>query len=208
MTYGNLTGVIKSPISRPYWIDTDSSGRLVFNEQTSNSIAVMDPKIESLVEYSIPSRNPSWGDCGDVSNCGIAQVFDFAIDGDKIWFTEWVENNIGVVDTSVALPLDVELESDTILMKAGSSDTLNFSIHPKLEQDIPNVNLILSDAHSFLDVTSDSPEQFSLNSSDSKSIDVTISANNEAVPGSYKILLGAQTEYVSFSKFVTLTIEP
>jgi len=41
-TYGNQTGVIKSPISRPYWIETDEQGRLVFNEQTSNNISVMD----------------------------------------------------------------------------------------------------------------------------------------------------------------------
>ena len=38
-TYGNQTGIIKSPISRPYWIETnDESGRLVFNEQTANNI--------------------------------------------------------------------------------------------------------------------------------------------------------------------------
>ena len=43
-TYGNQTGIIKSPISRPYWIEADDQGRLVFNEQTSNNISVMDPK--------------------------------------------------------------------------------------------------------------------------------------------------------------------
>ena len=43
-TYGNQTGVIKSPISRPYWIENNDQGRLVFNEQTANNISVMDPK--------------------------------------------------------------------------------------------------------------------------------------------------------------------
>jgi len=42
-TYGNYTGEIKSPVSRPYWIETDSFGKLVFNEQGSNSIGVFDP---------------------------------------------------------------------------------------------------------------------------------------------------------------------
>ena len=62
-TYGNQTGIVKSPISRPYWIEADDQGRLVFNEQTSNNIAVMDPKSQSLVEYHVPSKNPNWGDC-------------------------------------------------------------------------------------------------------------------------------------------------
>ena len=34
-TYGNQTGIITSPISRPYWIENDNQGRLVFNEQTA-----------------------------------------------------------------------------------------------------------------------------------------------------------------------------
>ena len=62
-TYGNVTGIIKSPVSRPYWIDTDNLGNLVFNEQTSNQIAVFNVKNESLVEYMIPSKNPNWADC-------------------------------------------------------------------------------------------------------------------------------------------------
>ena len=47
--------------------------------------------------------NPNWGDCGEMQNCGLAQIFDFTVSGDKIWFTEWVENNIGVVDTKTTI---------------------------------------------------------------------------------------------------------
>jgi len=208
MTFGNFTGIIKSPISRPYWIDTDSLGRLIFNEQTSNSIAVMDLKTESFVEYSVPSRNPNWGDCGGIPNCGLAQIFDFAVSGDKIWFTEWVENNIGVVDTSVALPLSVELESDEILMKAGESRNLNYVINPQSEHAISGVSLVMSGTHDFLSLATSHPKSFQLDSDDPSSIDVTISASEKAVPGTYKVLLGAQTENVSISKFITLVIEP
>jgi len=134
-TYGNQTGIIKTPISRPYWIDTDDQGRLVFNEQTGNNIAVMDPKSQSLVEYQIPSKNPNWGDCDPgtgmmISDCGLAQVFDFTIHGEKIWFTEWVENNIGVVDTSIPLPLEIQLETSSLVMTSGDSQPLNFIVNP------------------------------------------------------------------------------
>jgi virginiamycin B lyase len=209
-TYGNSTGVIKTPISRPYWIETNELGQLVFNEQTANRLAVMDPKSESLVEYFVPSLNPNWGDCGELDNCGLAQIFGFAVDGDKIWFTEWVENNIGVVDTSIKLPLYIELESNIISLNAGQSRGLTFVISPQTSQDLSDVSLILSDSHEFLTVTSDSnfPSTFQLDFDAPRPITATISASENAFPGTYKILLGAQTEEVSVSKFLTVVIEP
>ncbi|MDX1533483.1 MAG: lyase, partial [Nitrosopumilaceae archaeon] len=57
-TYGNASGLIKSPVSRPYWADVDNSGRIVFNEQTANRLGFFDPVEQSLVEYLIPSKNP------------------------------------------------------------------------------------------------------------------------------------------------------
>lgn len=208
MTYGNSTGIIKTPISRPYWIDIDSSGRLVFNEQTSNAIAVLDLKSESLIEYSVPSKNSSWADCGDLTNCGIAQVFDFTIDGNKIWFTEWVENNIGVVDTSVELPLNIDLISNNISLNAGESTSLNYIITHQSGNSLSHVSLVLNDSQDFLNISSDSSNTFQLDPDDSKTITIDISASNEAVAGTYKVLLGAQTDDVTISKFVTLTILP
>jgi len=218
-TYGNATGVIKSPISRPYWIKIAPDGQLVFNEQTANAIAVLDPfneqtanniavldpKSESLVEYMIPSKNPAWGDCEPNSDCGVAQIFDFAIIKDKIWFTEWVENNIGVVDTSVPLPFTIDLESKDISLKPGESKNTSFMITS--QKDVSGISLILSDPNNFLNETSGVSTPFNLDST-SKSVDVVISASSDAVPGTYKVLLGAQIEDVSISKFVTVTILP
>jgi len=209
-TYGNYTGEIKSPVSRPYWIDMDSSGKLVFNEQGANRIGVFDPNNESLVEYSIPSKNPHWGDCGDVKNCGISQVFDFVIEGDKIWFTEWAENNLGVVDTTIPLPIAIHLDKDEILLHPGESTNLNFTISSTSENTQPSVSLILSDSSDFLDVqTNNSPIEIFLRDSDSfELINVSFYAHDELIPGEYKVLLGAETEQVSVSKFVTVVVEP
>ena len=44
-----------------------------------------------------------------LADCGVAQIFDFTVDGEKIWFTEWVENNIGVVDTSMSITFEIQL---------------------------------------------------------------------------------------------------
>lgn len=208
-TYGNSSGVIKTPISRPYWIDTNDFGQLVFNEQTANRLAVMDPKTESLIEYFVPSMNPNWGDCGEMENCGLAQIFDFAVHGDKIWFTEWVENNIGVVDTSIGLPLDVELESNLISLKAGQAKGVNFVVSPKSSQDLPEVSLIFSGSHEFLNLAMDSavPKTFQLDFDAPRPNSVLILASEDAIPGTYKVLIGAQTDEISVSKFVTVIIE-
>ena len=209
VTYGNSSGIIKTPISRPYWVETNDLGQIVFNEQTANRLAVMDPKSESLVEYFVPSMNPNWGDCGEMENCGLAQIFDFTVDGDKIWFTEWVENNIGVVDTSIGLPLDIELDSKLISLKAGQSREITFVVSPQTSQDLFDVSLILSDTHEFLDVATDSniPQTFQLDFDAPRPIITTISASDDALPGTYKALLGAQTDEISVSKFITIVIE-
>jgi hypothetical protein len=43
--------------------------------------------------------------------------------------------------------------------------------------------------------------------SDSETITVTLSSDDEIIPGKYKVLLGVETEQVSVTKFVTVIIE-
>jgi len=208
-TYGNYSGIIKTPISRPYWVEAGDSGKIIFNEQTANRLGVMDTKSEKLTEYVIPSMNPNWGDCGDMENCGLAQVFDFAVNKDKIWFTEWVENNIGVVDTSIPLPLDVELQSNVVNLKAGESKKVSFVVSPQTSQDLSNVSLILESSQGFLNITPDSsvPKVFQLDFDAPRPISAMLSASDLATPGEYKLLLGAGTKDVYVSKFLTVVIE-
>jgi len=143
-----------------------------------------------------------------LDNCGLAQIFDFAIDGEKIWFTEWVENNIGVVDTSVPLPIEIQLESDTLTLALGDTQDLNFVVYPKSQKDM-DVSLVLSATHEFLNVNlvDDTPETFQLDFDGPRPIHTTISASDDAVPGTYKILLGVQSSDIAISKYVTVTIE-
>jgi virginiamycin B lyase len=212
-TYGNQTGVVKTPISRPYWIESDDQGRIIFNEQTANNISVMDPRSQSLVEYHIPSKNPNWGDCDPgtgmmLADCGVAQIFDFTVDGDKIWFTEWVENNIGVVDTSIPLPFEIQLDSDELFLTSGSSQSFNYVVSPKPYYEVLGASLILSPTHEFLNVDLvDSSKSFQLVPGSPVSVHTIISASEDAVPGTYKLLLGAQSPDIAISQYVTVTIE-
>ena len=207
--YGNSTGLIKNPISRPYWIE-HSDENLVMNEQTANRIAVFNPSSETLVEYNIPSRNPNWSDCEGIDNCGLAQVFDFAIDGKKIWFTEWVENNIGVVDISTPLPFSIDIDKKYIVLEKGQTAEVILTANAEgsyvLSDKLISVNLSSASAAMFSDILINSElDQFVLNDG-GKTIPIQITAGEYATLGTYKVLLGLYDDEVTISQFINVKI--
>lgn len=207
-TYGNYSGLIKTPVTRPYWIELDQNERIVFNEQTANRIGIFDPDTNSLIEYLIPSKNPNWADCGEVSDCGLAQIFGFTIHNEKIWFTEWVENNIGVLDTSITLPFEVNLESENIVLKKGEQTQLNVNFIP-ISKNIQDISLVSTSTAAFDDLSvKSSVESIHLDSNEPITILIQVSASETALSGTYKVLIGGQTEDVTISKYLTLKVEP
>ena len=205
--YGNSTGIIKTPISRPYWTETDMNGNLIFNEQTSNQLAVFDIDNERLIEYMVPSKNPNWADCEDKSksDCGVAQIFGFDVIGDKIWFTEWAENKIGVVDTAKPLPFTVNTNVESINIKKGETETISLSINPS-SSNIEDINF--NSAHTASAVTKSSDLLISHDFNNSNEIIVSITASQIALSGDYKLLLGVFNSEVNVSKYVDVIIEP
>ena len=207
--YGNSTGLIKTPISRPYWIE-HSDGNLVMNEQTGNRIAVFNPSSETLVEYNIPSRNPNWADCEGIDNCGVSQVFDFAIDGKKIWFTEWVENNIGVVDTSIPLDFSISIDKTNITLEKGQAVEVTLTANPEgnyaLSDKLISVNLSSSSASMFSDILINAESnQFILNDGEN-TIPIQITAGKYALSDTHKVLLGLYDGEVTISQFINVKI--
>jgi len=207
-SYGNSSGIVKTPVSRPYWAIFDEDGKLIFNEQTANRIGIFDPVKESLIEYIVPSNNPNWADCEGIDDCGLAQIFDFTISGDKIWFTEWVENNIGVVDRSLPIYFDIESDKKKLTLKKGEQAQLNLSLIPN-GGVTPDLSIVSSTTAQFSDliIKHDAPNSFKLNGDSTKTIQVTISASENAIPEIHKILLSAQTDDLVVSQFVTVIIE-
>jgi len=210
-SYGNVTGVIKSPVSRPYWIDTDNFGNLVFNEQTANQIAILDVQKESLVEYMIPSKNHNWADCDldSNTNCGVAQIFGFDVTDNAVWFTEWAENNIGVIDTTKPLPFKTNTDKETLILKKGESGEITLTI---VYSDISNsINSEIKTSHTASTTTnfSDLLISSSRNSlqGNTEDITITIHASETSLAGNYKALLGIGNNEVTISQYVDVIIE-
>ena len=205
-TYGNMTGVIINPVSRPYWIDVTDDNRLVFNEQTANRIGVFDPESEVLIEYLIPSMNPFWADCQVMKNCGLAQVFDFAIDGDLIWFTEWVENNIGVVDTSIPLPYTLNFNDTDITIPRGTVGTISATLEISEGQTGGEVSPSFNIFSPLSDIVIISYGSNSEENTLQNIINYDISVSDTALIGKHKVLLGGDVGNVSISQFITMTV--
>jgi virginiamycin B lyase len=205
-TYGNVSGLIKTPISRPYWNHIDDKGRIWFNEQVANSIGVFDPSKDSLVEYLVPSKNPNWSDCGSLQDCGVAQVLDFTTSDDKVWFTEWVENNIGFLDLKVPLPTDVNVTPTDITVHRGENSTVSFTITPNEQINDP-VTLVTANTASLNDIIVSGNNQQVTMAGQPKTVSINISADNFALTGTYKVLIGARYHEVTMSKYVIVTIK-
>ena len=202
-SYGDASGVIKNPVSRPYWIE-HHDGNLIMNEQTANRIGVFNPSTETLIEYTVPSRNSNWSDCEGIDYCGIAQVFDFAAYGKKIWFTEWVENNIGVVDTSIPLPFSIDIDRKQITLEKGQTTQITLEVTKVSSSSNNTVSINSSSTSTFSDIIITHENDFSL--SDKTTISVEIMASEHALSGTHKVLLGAYTDDIAVSKFITVTV--
>ena len=203
-SYGNLK--LPTYSSNPYWIERLDE-KLVMNEHNANRIAVFDPITETMVEYTVPSRNTSWADCEGIEYCGVAQVFGFTVDDKKIWFTEWVENNIGVVDTSIPLPFDIDLNTENIVLERG--ETTEITLEFSSTDTTPHGHLVnISTTSLFTDlIINPESTEFYSNDSGSESIIVQITASDNALPDTHKVLLGAYNDEIAISKFITVTIE-
>lgn len=206
--YGNASGLILSPVTRPYWIENDSNDNLIFNEQTANRIAVLDTSSESLREYTIPSKNPYWADCNQAEDCGIAQVFGFTVHENKIWFTEWAQNNIGVIDTTSSLPFDIEIDSQNIEMSTGESIEVKMQVNIATNHSQKNLRTHVTQSQEDSGLKTEVKSN-DIQISESKGtwiIPVSISAKNEISSGTYKILLGVSDDEIAVSKYLTITV--
>jgi virginiamycin B lyase len=157
----------------------------------------------------IPSKNPNWGDCGQLKDCGISQVFDFTIDNKKIWFTEWVENNIGFIDTEKSLPFSIESDKQIIKIKKGESTELVLNVKYNSMSDYLDSEFLsahtASNTINFSDIEISSLRE-SIQNTNEKII-VKIHASDNSLSGNYKVLVGIGNDEITVSKFINVTIE-
>jgi len=87
------------PTTLPGQIVADKSGKdIYFPEHGGNRIAKINVDSGQLTEYDIPT--------GPLSTALFTAISG---DGKKVWFTEWASNNIAYLDTTIPVPLTLQV---------------------------------------------------------------------------------------------------
>ncbi len=203
------------PVSLPYWNAIDREGRLWFNEHQGNAIAVFDPDTATLIEYNIPSYNEAWGNCeGYNEPCGIANALRFTLQDDgskvKVWFTEFTENKVGMLDSSKGLPFTVSVDRDTVKVRNGETARIEVSVEarePVVVDMLASGSIEASGRLSKSKLSAEYDEYtMRFDTQSSKTVTLTLIPNG-LESGEYTLTIGARSDEVAYSKIIRLIVE-
>jgi virginiamycin B lyase len=202
--------------------------KIWFNEHEGNAMAYFDIRNPTLVEYQVPTKGRLWG---NTSN-----PLKFTIDSKgSIWFTEWTENKIGVLEskkvTNLPLWLTVSKEPITLDASSGEGDKLMIYVYPNSsyfreqysdKQQIPNNPVKITTATSITPsgklwniISTPSKETFyfdydSMTDNNSSSnpylVEMEIKPVKGIKPGNYTLTVGTRYESVTYSKIIDLIV--
>jgi virginiamycin B lyase len=196
----------------PYWIQEGPDGLLWFNEHTGNKIAKFDPVNMSLIEYWIPTQNKLFGQCPNDNkiSCGIANALQFSVGlNNQVWFTEWTENKIGMIDSQKQLPFSVSTSTQQLTMKKGKTAEVKVIV-TAASSDV-KINMIASGtfdpAGSLGNSTGSFSEQsFLIKGGNSKQVSFIFTPAADLKPGEYMLMIGGENDVVSYLKAVRVSI--
>ena len=126
-----------------------------------------------------------------------------------IWFTEWAENNIGVIDTTKSLPFTLNTDKQTLAIKKGQTGKIILTV---TYEDISNyASSQIKTSHTASTTTNFSDILISSSrgslQANSEIITLSIHASETSLSGNYKVLLGIGNNEVTVSHYVDVIIE-
>jgi len=203
------------PVSLPYWNTVDDQGRVWFNEHQGNSLAVFEPATETLIEYFIPTQNPKWADCENyLEPCGIANPLQFTLAPDgRVWFTEWSENKVGVLDPNLPLPISLEIltaekpnivsHGETLALDVAvtANENLNSNVQMRISGTIVPIGRLFNMTAEF------SEQELTFSEPSTKTVTLKLAPEDELAPGNYRITVSARYNEVTYSKIIGITVE-
>lgn len=187
----------------PYWIRYDSSGNIWFNEHTGNRIAMFNLTNYKLTEYEVPTRNPEQGYIANVLNLAVAP------DG-KVWFTEWTEDKIGVLDPSIPIPFDISSDVREVNILQGDSTKIPISIHvaENFTQPLtPRISSSITPTGKLLNMTASFNPSVVIPSANFHAIELMIDTEESIKPGNYTITVGVTDGLVIKSTIINFNIK-
>jgi sugar lactone lactonase YvrE len=113
-------------ITLPYWIaeSADHKG-FWFKEHEGNRIAFFNTTAMTLLEYEVPTRDPF--------NGYIANALTLSTDpndNNRVWFTEFNHDKIGVLDMSLPIPFGINSSASKITILSSPNNTAKKNASP------------------------------------------------------------------------------
>lgn len=191
----------------PYW-NQIRDGKLWFNEHEGNAIAYFDLANSTLVEYQIPTRPVVWG------NTTNPLQFDIDSQG-SVWFTEWSENKIGLLDADKIddLPISVSAAKESVVVDP--SDSMTYEIPITVSADKPDLDErvrmtvagSMSRSGKLWNVTSEfDRDSFYFENGTLQTVVLKLTPSQDLVPGDYALTVGARYGEVTVSRIVKMTV--
>ena len=207
----NSSGVPQGAYTLPYWIKSDVNGTLWFNEHTGNKIARFDPATQTLTEYWIPTQDGRWGQCIDPTvPCGIANVLQFSVGqgSDKVWFSEWSENKIGMINASKPPSISVSASPAELTLRRGQSTDIKVQVKAVSDAEVNMLSSSSLTRNGDLgnSTGSFSQDKFNLTAGNSKEVSYIFTPASNLKPGQYVLMVGADTSPLTVLKAIRINI--
>lgn len=184
----------------PYFVDASGS-RVWFNEHYGNKIALLDPTLGTLTEFS--EANPP------VTNATkIHDDLTVAATETGLWFTSTTADYIGFVDGSYALPFSMGVAgSNQLTIAPGSSAIVQFQVSGTWGRAL---TVKVSDSENITSVPnrmSIQPESSSIPAGSGRVyLRVTVTAAGSLTPGRYTIAVTVTDGLVYQTAYVFATV--
>lgn len=214
-TNGKISEFSTSPLSRisanipkdfsytlPYWIRIDVKGNLWFNEHIGNKIAKFNPTNGTLVEYWIPTQNSMWAPCApNESSCGISNTLQFSIGkNNQVWFSEWTENKLGMLNSSKPLSFVVDSSSKEFNIKRGETIEIPLVVSANQQVDLKMIaSSTFTNTGNFGNSSfSFSQDSFSMGPGETKNVTFLLTPSADLENREYTLMMGAENNEMSY----------
>jgi virginiamycin B lyase len=222
-TNGKISEFSTSPLSRisanipkdfsytlPYWIRMDVKGNLWFNEHIGNKIAKFNPTDGTLVEYWIPTQNSLWAPCTpNESSCGISNTLQFSIGkNNQLWFSEWTENKLGMLNSSKPLSFVVDSSSKEFNIKRGETIEIPLVVSANQQADLKMIaSSTFTNTGNFGNSSfSFSQDSFSMNPGETKNVTFLLTPSADLENREYTLMIGAENNEMSYLNSIKVHI--
>jgi len=186
----------------PYWIRMDVKGNLWFNEHIGNKIAKFNPTNGTLVEYWIPTQNSLWAPCTpNESSCGISNALQFSIGkNNQLWFSEWTENKLGMLNSSKPLSFVVDSSSKEFNIKRGETIEIPLVVSANQQVDLKMIaSSTFTNTGNFGNSSfSFSQDSFSMGPGETKNVTFLLTPSADLENREYALMIGAENNEMSY----------